>query len=418
MLNYIPEGLVRNDVVSVIPIQNTRASGISNISKQQYVGPERKVHIVSCARIIEGDQREIADAMALDRRKSELDLKIPNIQFLNWTKNCDSLKLFHGFTHRLYEDIERSLRIAYIILMYDSPEQAVRMIRSIYSPFNIYCIHVDKSSSDDIKKEMTSFAKCFSNVFLVSNPVDVISYHFTRLQADLHCMSDIVKKNGKWKYFINLPNTEFPLKTNLEIVKILNIYNGANDIEGITKPSRMMGDQIKYSFILKNGTIFKTKKIKSKPPHGIKIVRGSAYGVFSSSFIRFVLADKRARDFLEWTKDTMSPDEYFWATLNHNPHLNAPGHYTGVPDNKPWLAAYAALTGRDRCKGKFRDGKCVFGLGDLNELVQRKELFANKFLLTYQPLAYECMEEWIYNKTFNKLPLETYYYKQLPFIRK
>ena len=39
----------------------------------------------------------------------------------------------------------------------------------------------------------------------------------------------------KWKYFINLTGQEFPLKTNLELVRILTAYNGANDLEGTIK---------------------------------------------------------------------------------------------------------------------------------------------------------------------------------------
>jgi uncharacterized membrane protein HdeD (DUF308 family) len=46
---------------------------------------------------------------------------------------------------------------------------------------------------------------------------------------------DLWKYNKKWKYFINLTGQEFPLRTNYELVKILKIYNGSNDIEGTVK---------------------------------------------------------------------------------------------------------------------------------------------------------------------------------------
>ena len=41
----------------------------------------------------------------------------------------------------------------------------------------------------------------------------------------------------------------------------------------------------------------------------------------------------------------------------------------------------------------------MFGVGDLPLLSTRKELFANKFILEYQPLAYDCLEELYYNNT-------------------
>ena len=74
----------------------------------------------------------------------------------------------------------------------------------------------------------------------------------------------------------------------------------------------------------------------SPPPHDIDIVRGSAYGIFSREFVEFIVNDQRARDLLEWSRDTYSPDEHYWATLHHtysNPHLRTPGGYSGAV---PW----------------------------------------------------------------------------------
>ena len=92
--------------------------------------------------------------------------------------------------------------------------------------------------------------------------------------------------------------------------------------------------------------------------------------------------------------------------------------FSGKPDDKPWLAVYAAWGGRDPCAGKFIRGVCVFGLGDLQQLVKLPYLFANKFHINYQPLTLSCMEEWLYNRTFEKDTLNLTYYKNLPFIYK
>jgi len=37
----------------------------------------------------------------------------------------------------------------------------------------------------------------------------------------------------RWRYLINVAGQAFPLRTPEEMVDILRIYNGANDIEGI-----------------------------------------------------------------------------------------------------------------------------------------------------------------------------------------
>ncbi|KAJ8318660.1 hypothetical protein KUTeg_003751 [Tegillarca granosa] len=382
------------------------SDGLSSVSKRQ-------VFSVDCKKIIEGDKSEIKKAQ--DRQK-EKPHRISDKEFISLTKDC---KTFRG--SRLYDSIpvskeELEFPLAFSILLYKEVDQAERLLRAIYRPQNVYCFHVDGNSPEVVHSGIKAIANCFDNVFVVSSTVDVIYGGYSRLQADLNCMKDLVLHKVKWKYFINLPSQQFPLKTNAEMVKILKIYNGANDIEGITEERRMMKSRYKYVYNTKTGA--KTSKKKSTPPHNIKVVKGSAYGVFSCDFVKFILNDQRAKDFLGWTKDISSPDEYFWATLNHNEHLKAPGSYSGVPDKKPWLAVYAAWGGRDRCHGKFVRSVCIFGVGDLPELASKKELFANKFYLDYQPLALDCLEEWLFNKTLNPMPFETFYYSQLPFVIK
>ena len=51
------------------------------------------------------------------------------------------------------------------------------------------------------------------------------------LQAELNCMRDMLKLGADWLYYINMASQAFPLKTNAELVEILQMYNGANDIE-------------------------------------------------------------------------------------------------------------------------------------------------------------------------------------------
>jgi len=45
------------------------------------------------------------------------------------------------------------------------------------------------------------------------------------------------------------------------------------------------------------------------------------------------------------------------------------------------------------CHGKRISMVCVFGVGDLPQLAKRPELFANKFYIDYEPLAFDCIEQ-------------------------
>lgn len=50
------------------------------------------------------------------------------------------------------------------------------------------------------------------------------------------------------------------------------------------------------------------------------------------------------------------------------------------------------------CYGKRVSMVCIFGVGDLSRLAGRPELFANKFYIDYEPLAFDCMEQLHYRR--------------------
>lgn len=87
-----------------------------------------------------------------------------------------------------------------------------------------------------------------------------------------------------------------------------------------------------------------------------------------------------------------------------------------MPGEKPWLAVYAAWGGVDKCRGWWRHGVCVFGVGDLPNLLTRKEFFSNKFYIDMQPLALECMNAWIEHKVHCPPKFDDKFYKSLPFV--
>jgi len=116
-------------------------------------------------------------------------------------------------------------------------------------------------------------------------------------------------------------------------MQVLRLYNGANDVEGLYG-SRILQRRFRVEW-REDVTLRKmvaTFNANPPPPHDIDIVRGSAYGVFSRAFVRFILEDRRAVDLLQWSRTTWSPDELYWATLHHtysNPHLHTPGAFSG-----------------------------------------------------------------------------------------
>ena len=52
----------------------------------------------------------------------------------------------------------------------------------------------------------------------------------------------------------------------------------------------------------------------------------------------------------------------------------------------------------DLCAGKWVRTVCHFGVGDLPRLTATPALIANKFSYDFQPLAYDCLEKWYFDK--------------------
>ncbi|KAL4219083.1 hypothetical protein ACF0H5_021666 [Mactra antiquata] len=373
----------------------------------------RKVIGYSCAKIFNLNIRKpIPTDYLLNTASARL--KIQNSVYQNITTNCEQFKITRGYLDSPFTEIELNFPIAFSIIAYQKVEQIEYLLRAIYRPQNFYCIHMDAKSSTDDVLTIGKIASCFENVFLASRAIAVKWGAFTVLEAELICMDDLYKK-GYWKYFINLTGQEFPLKTNLELVKILTAMEGANVVEG------------RYEMTIKE---FSKRWKKAGPaPHEITPVKGSVHVAINRDFVKFALYDKKSIDFIRWLKKTEIPDETFFSSLNYNPHLKISGAFLGDPEEYPlkptftryknWAVGHGVWT--RHCDGKYIRSICILGVGDLLRVKDDISLFVNKLHLEFQPLTYRCLEEMIFNRTRdqykNQLPIDTTYYSMLDQVR-
>lgn len=85
-------------------------------------------------------------------------------------------------------------------------------------------------------------------------------------------------------------------------------------------------------------------------------------------------------------------------------------------DPTKWTSRFCNW-GEYKCHGTFIRGICVFGIGDLPLLASRHELIANKFYLKVDPIAYQCFEELLVNRSKLELPLaNAQIYRQMSFL--
>ena len=199
-----------------------------------YFQQDRTVKDVNCKLIINGNENEtkFASNYSATRPRKEI---LDHNDYINLTANCTTFKDKRGYIMSSLTKLEADFPIAYSLLMFKDVQHAELLLRAIYRPQNIICIHVDKKSDDGIFRVMKKISDCFENVFMAPKRIDVQWGNYTVLEPEIVCMEELLKRNKKWKYFINLTGQEFPLRTNYELVRILMTYNGANDIEGVLK---------------------------------------------------------------------------------------------------------------------------------------------------------------------------------------
>ena len=150
-------------------------------------------------------------------------------QLIEMTKDCNAYIKTRKYIMKPVSSEEANFPLAFTLSVYTNAGQIEQLLRAIYRPQNYYCIHVDLKAADLVYQSLYKITGCFRNVFLSSKRYDVIWGMFSVLQPELQCMEDLLKRKG-WRYLINLTGQEFPLKTNEDIVKILNVYNGSNAI--------------------------------------------------------------------------------------------------------------------------------------------------------------------------------------------
>uniref|UniRef100_A0A8C9QGR7 Glucosaminyl (N-acetyl) transferase 1 n=1 Tax=Spermophilus dauricus TaxID=99837 RepID=A0A8C9QGR7_SPEDA len=370
---------------------------------------------INCTKILQGDANEIQkvklEMLTVKFRKRP---RWTPSDYINMTSDCPSFIKMRKYIVEPLSKEEESFPIAYSIVVHHKIEMLDRLLRAIYMPQNFYCIHVDKKSEDSFIAAVMGIASCFSNVFVASQLENVVYASWSRVQADLNCMKDLYRMSANWKYLINLCGLDFPIKTNLEIVRKLKSFMGENNLETEKMPSNKEERWKKHHVVI-NGKLTNTGTVKVHPPLKTPLFSGSAYFVVSREYVRYVLENENIQKFMEWAQDTYSPDEYLWATIQRIPEV--PGslslsHKYDLSDMQSvarfvkWQyfeGDVAQGAPYPPCNGVHVRSVCVFGAGDLNWILRKHHFFANKFDLDVDLFAVQCLDEHLRHKALEML---------------
>ncbi len=321
----------------------------------------------------------------------------------NITKYYKKINCAKYINSRQYETVvseeEPQFPLAYSIMFYKDVCQFERFLQAIWRPSNFYCIHIDNDATPQIIYNVKEIAKCFRNVFIASRIIDVEWGTPSLLEADLICMEDLVRKIPFWLYFLNVNTHEFPLKTNLEIVRILKILNGGNSIQCYAKF---------------HNPLFHYRANFDLPPIPLDPWFGEFHIVACRGFAEYIINSFPGQIIARWSlQEFHHSDELLYTSLNNNPHLGVPGAYSGeVEGNKfsPFFHRFKQWKfepcpfGAFECtpceSGRLIRNLCIMGVRDLKRLtdIRNPALIVNKIYWNIEPHAFDCLEAWLHNR--------------------
>ncbi|KAK6042861.1 Core-2/I-Branching enzyme [Cooperia oncophora] len=209
------------------------------------------------------------------------------------------------------------------------------------------------------------------------------TFSYSAIEKELYTSSNVYYLSG----------ADLPLRTNLEMVRIMKALNGSinTDVEEFEIDRYRMMEGI-------------------HPP--VPLYKSAMSVAIPRRAADFMSKSKKVKALLTYLSETWVPDESFWTSVAGNAVLiKAPGsfrardilwlrkHLTMSPPSTQtvenvgtsYIGRYQVWEWQKPCKGRVASWSCVFGVQDMWEVVRRPELVAHKLYLDQEPAAYLCL---------------------------
>ena len=353
----------------------------------------------NCSALFAGNNSEIG---RVEHELRSWQNSVSDEQFLQRLTNCTYIKsLFSG---KLYiSRTELDFPLAFLLTVHDYPQQVTRLLRVLYRPHNVYCIHIDAKANSSMIRAFTKLSQCLPNVLI---PRKLTTVFYTRgesiLEAQLSCLERLKDAHAiwKWRYVMNLCGTELPLLTNREMVEGLRRMGGKMHIDSDDFPAIMKEDRFTFRYKMDRHSKRPEHDTKDKfgpPPFGMKLHKSTTYNLMSYSFTEFILTHCMATALRDYLKGAGNAEEHFYSTLFRLPQApveEASGDIRMKLTASIWEAA---PNSNITCRGTFRNEVCIVGVANLNyvyRFLERKNtLFFNKYFASQDHVIMNCLEE-------------------------
>ncbi|KAK6765973.1 hypothetical protein RB195_025717 [Necator americanus] len=330
---------------------------------------------------------------------------------------CSTINKYFFFENQSLSLEEESYPLSYGLVVYKDIVQVLLELSIFYQPQNAYCITVDQGSSRIYKNFVQKLPSCFPNIMTFIGEKSLWGSY--GILHNVHkCFEFLVEIKHPWQYYQYLSGTDLPLRTNLEVVRIMKALNGSinTDIEQFEQDRYRMMEGI-------------------HPP--VPLYKSAMSVAIPRRAANFMLRSTRVKKLLEYLSHTWIPDESFWTSVAGNAVLlRVPGSYRArdilwlrkhlhmVPPleqsinnvGTSYIGRYQVWERENRCYGRITSWSCVFGVLDIPTLLNRPELIVHKMYLDTEPAAFMCLLKELRRRSRNPIDFDARSYAEMPTV--
>ncbi|ESO83913.1 hypothetical protein LOTGIDRAFT_108419, partial [Lottia gigantea] len=265
-------------------------------------------------------RQEIADVVCLDQEQKLYVKKLPRSCPVEGELHF-SLKNAATLASKDYLVGKAAVKVVFVLTFNGRQiRQVIRLIRAIYHPDHFYYIHVDKRE-EYLFRELLPLESRLSNIKLARTRFSTIWGGASLLRAHLQFMSELLAiSSWKWDYYINLSESDYPIKPINDLVAFLTKYKGNNFLKSHGSDT--------HRFIQKQGleqTFYECDNHlwrlgPRKLPTGIRIDGGSDWIGIYRELAEFVILenDELLKGLKGSFQYTLLPVESFFHTYSQN----------------------------------------------------------------------------------------------------
>ncbi|XP_031588473.1 xylosyltransferase 2 isoform X1 [Oreochromis aureus] len=239
---------------------------------------------------------------------------------------CPQLGMSHplqavGELEDSLSEVENPVRVAFVLMVHGrAVRQLKRLIKAIYHRDHYYYIHVDKRSGY-MHREVLQIAQQYPNVRATPWRMVTIWGGASLLKAYLHSMQDLLSMlDWKWDFFINLSATDFPTRTNDELVAFLSLHRDKNFLKSHGRENARFIKKQGLDRLFHECDNHMWRLGERNIPEGLEVSGGSDWFALTHRFVEYVInsQDELVSGLKQFYSYALLPAESFFHTVLGN----------------------------------------------------------------------------------------------------